>query len=70
MACVFQISRNTLDLWLQRREQTGSVEPIRDAVRGTQPKIADLEAFRTFARQHGHLTQAEMAEQWPGPINS
>ena len=70
VARVFQISRNTLDLWLRRREQTGSVEPVRDVVRGPQPKIADLEAFHTFAEQHGHLTQAEMAEQWPEPISA
>lgn len=70
VARVFHISRNTLDLWLRRRDQTGSVEPVRDVVRGPQPKIADLEAFRTFAEQHGHLTQAEMAEQWPEPISA
>lgn len=70
VARVFHISRNTLDLWLKRREQTGSVEPERDIYRGPQPKIRDLEAFRAFATQHGHLTQAEMAAQWPEPISA
>ena len=62
VARVFQISRKTLDLWLRRREQTGSVEPIRDVVRGSQPKIADLEAFRTLAEQHGHLTFGRLGQ--------
>jgi transposase len=70
VARVFQISRNTLDLWLKRRDQTGSVEAARHIHRGPQPKIQDLEAFRAFASQHGHLTQTEMAERWPEPISA
>lgn len=56
VARVFQTSRNTLDLWLRRREQAGLVEAVRGVVHGSQPKIADLAAFRTLAEQHGHLT--------------
>ncbi|MEM9153220.1 MAG: IS630 family transposase [Cyanobacteria bacterium P01_F01_bin.3] len=65
----FQISRNTLHLWLKRLETTGSVGANRDYQRGPQPKIADLDAFRTFAQQHGHRTQQAMAEHWPEPIS-
>lgn len=66
---MLNISRNTLDLWLKRRQQTGGVGAIRDYRRGPQAKIADLDAFRNFAERHGHLTQQEMAEQWSQPIS-
>lgn len=66
---LFSISRNTIDLWLKRREQTGSIRAIVDYRRGPQGKIADLEEFRAFATQYGHLTQKEMAAQWREPIS-
>jgi transposase len=56
------ISRNTLDLWLKRREATGSVRANRTYRRGPTPKIDNLEAFRQFAQQYGHLTQRAMAQ--------
>lgn len=65
----FQISRNTLYLWLKRFEETGSVRAKRVYQRGPQPKITDLEAFRTFAQQQGHQTQQEMAKHWREPIS-
>lgn len=61
---LFNISRNTSDLWLKRREETGSFSAIRHYRRGAQGKITDLDQFRTFAREHGHLTQKGMAAQW------
>ena len=66
---MLNISRNTLDLWLKRRQQTGGVQAIGDYRRGPQPKIADLDAFRDFAERHGHLTQQDMAERWSKPIS-
>lgn len=66
----FNISRNTLDLWLKRRQATGSVAAIRTYQRGPAPKINDLEAFYTFAKAHGHLTQQQMAQQWSSPISN
>ncbi len=66
---MLNISRNTLDLWLKRRQETGTVGAIRDYRRGPQPKIADLDKFREFAQQHGHLTQQDMAAQWSQPIS-
>lgn len=66
---MLDISRNTLDLWLKRREVTGSVSANRTYRRGPAPKIADLEEFRQFAQKHGHLTQQAMAQQWPQPIS-
>jgi transposase len=50
------ISRNTLDQWLKRREEKGSLAP-EEYQRGPKPKIDDLEAFKAFAETHGHLTQ-------------
>lgn len=67
---MFNISRNTLDLWLKRRHQTGSVAPIQDYRRGPAPKIEDLDAFRDFAQAHGHLTQQQMAQLWPQPLTN
>lgn len=66
---MFKISRNTLDCWLKRREQSGSIRANRDYQRGPKPKIEDLESFRSFAQTHGHLTQQEMAQQWQEPIS-
>ena len=62
------ISRNTLDQWLKRREEKGSVSP-QEYRRGPKPKIADLEAFQAFAEANGHLTQKEMAEKWFKPVS-
>ena len=70
VALMFHISRNTLNLWLKRRENTGSISPEQHFTRGPQPKIADLDQFRRFAKEYGHLTQAEMAEQWSEPISA
>jgi transposase len=67
---MFGISRNTLDIWLKRQETTGKIGAIRDYHRGPRPKIDDLEAFRVFAQNHGHLTQQAMAELWPEPISN
>lgn len=66
---MFTISRNTLDLWLKRREATGSPSAIRHYQRGPNPKIENLEQFREFAQAHGHLTQQAMAQQWEGDIS-
>ena len=66
---LLNISRNTLDLWLKRRDATGSFSAICDSHRGPSPKIEDLETFRAFAQTHGHLTQRKMAQQWPQRIS-
>ena len=67
---LFSISRNTLDLWLKRRSETGSLAAKSKYHHGPTPKIDDLDAFRQFAQQYGHLTQEEMAQQWPAPVSS
>ncbi|MEO1622356.1 MAG: IS630 transposase-related protein [Cyanobacteria bacterium J06632_3] len=63
------ISRNTLDLWLKRREETGSLAPQTPVKKGPNPKINDLDAFQQFATEHGRLTARRMAELWPEPVS-
>jgi len=62
------ISRNTLDQWLQLREEKGNLAP-KEYRRGPKPKIDDLEAFKVFAEANGHLTQNEMSEKWDKPVS-
>lgn len=67
---VFNLSRNTINLWLKRREETGSYKALVGYQKGYKPKLANLEKFKEFARQHGGKTQAEMAEAWGGDISA
>lgn len=61
---MFNISRNTLDLWLKREAQTGSCQAIRNYQQGCRHKITDWERFRAFVQQHGGKTQAQLAALW------
>ena len=60
---IFNISRNTLDLWLARQAETGS---CRSKVRVANPKtkISDWKRFREFVKQHGAKTQIEITKLW------
>lgn len=58
---MLNISRNTLDLWLKREEQTGDCQAITQYQQGCRHKISDLERFREFVQQHGDKTQGQMA---------
>jgi transposase len=66
---VFQISRNTIDLWLKRKASTGSLLPSSNAPVSRPRKISNWQAFRTFVHQHRDKTQTEMAELWPGEVS-
>ena len=61
---MLKISRNTLDLWLKRSEQTGDYLCITNFQAGCRHKITDWERFSEFARKHGDKTQAQMASLW------
>jgi transposase len=61
---MFNISRNTLDLWLKREEQTGECQAITEYQQGNRHKITDWQRFREFAQKHGDKTQGEMASLW------
>lgn len=66
---LFNISRNTINLWLQRKAETGDVKPKPRKVSQQSSKINDWEKFRTFVKQHGDKTQSEMAQLWDGEIS-
>ncbi|NEP31867.1 hypothetical protein [Moorena sp. SIO3B2] len=61
---LFKISRNTIDIWLKKRNETGYYRPKEGYQKGYNPKIADLERFSKFVQSHGSSTQNEMAEAW------
>lgn len=69
-AQVFGISRNTIDLWLKRRTETGDYQAKPKQPPGNGHKITDWEKFRAFAARHGDKTQLEMAELWEGQISA
>lgn len=66
---IFNISRNTINLWLQRRKETGDCRACEGYQQGYGAKIPDLEKFREFVRKHGSQTQEEMASAWDGEIS-
>lgn len=59
---VFQISRNTINLWLQRKATTGDYQALPNQPPGNGHKITDWEKFRKFVEVNGDKTQVEMAK--------
>ena len=66
---MFNISRDTIDRWLKRRDTTGSIEAAMGYQRGHSHRIQDWEEFRAFAKKYGDKTQAEMAQLWSGQMS-
>lgn len=66
---LFNISRNTIDLWLKLKAQTGDLKPKSHKHPGSNHKITDWEKFREFAKVHGDKTQKQMAQLWDGDIS-
>ncbi len=66
----FNISRNTIDLWLNKRKEHQDYQAEVGYQKGYRPKIANLEEFQQFAQKHGSRTQSEMAEIWEGEMSS
>lgn len=66
---LFDISRNTIRLWLKRQAQTGDFLALPNEPPGNGHKITDWEKFREFASSHGEKTQVEMAQLWDGEIS-
>lgn len=66
---VFNISRNTIDLWLKRKDETGDFKPTPNRPPGHSHKITDWDKFREFAKTHGDKTQEQMAQLWDGEIS-
>jgi transposase len=69
-AQVFQLSRNTIDLWLKRQAETGDYQSRTPRPQRTHRKITDWKKFAEFAQQHGGKTQAAMAQLWEAPISA
>lgn len=61
---MLNISRNTLDLWLKREQETGDYTAVVNFQQGSGQKITDWLMFREFVEQHGDLTQGQMAQLW------
>ena len=66
---LFNISRNTIDLWWKRQAETGDYQALPNQPPANNNKIADWEKFRDFAKIHGDKTQLEMAKLWSGEIS-
>ncbi|CDM96756.1 transposase family protein [Arthrospira platensis C1] len=66
---VFHVSRNIINLWLQRKAQTGDFLPKPHHRPGNNHKITDWQKFKAFAQEHGHKTSAQMAELWDDDIS-
>jgi transposase len=66
---LFNISRNTIDLWLKRLSETGDYQAKPNQPLGNGHKITDWEEFREFASSHGDKTQVEMAKLWKEQIS-
>ncbi len=67
---LFNISRNTIDLWLKRQTETGDFQALPNQPPGNGHKITDWEKFREFAQVYGDKTQVEMAKLWEGQISA
>ena len=61
---MFGMSRNTLHLWLTRKQETGDYQAITNYQQGYGHKITDWDKFRAFVQAHQDKTQAQMAELW------
>ena len=66
---LFNISRNTINLWCQLKAETGDVKPKPRQVSQSNNRIKDWEKFRAFVKTHGDKTQAEMAQLWETQIS-
>ncbi len=58
------ISRNTLNLWLQREQERGDFKAIANHPPRENRKIQDLERFKQFVKQHKDKTQQQIADLW------
>ncbi|BAI89668.1 putative transposase [Arthrospira platensis NIES-39] len=65
----FHLSRNTINLWLQRKEHTGDFLPKPNRPPGHNHQITDWHKFKAFAQEHGDKTSAQMAQLWDDDIS-
>jgi transposase len=67
---VFQISRNTIDLWFKIKAITGDYQAKPNLPQGNGHKITDWKKFKEFIKVNGEKTQVEMAKLWEEDISS
>jgi transposase len=67
---IFQISRNTINLWLKRKQETGDYRRLSNRPHRIQAKITNWQTFAELADKHGDKTQAQMAQLWSEPIST
>ena len=67
---IFNISRNTINLWLKRKEETGAVWARSNRPLSNQNRITDWKKFREFATENSSKTQAQMAQLWSQEISA
>ena len=67
---LFNISRNTINLWFQQKAATGDFQAKTWPPNTRGEKITDWAKFRAFAQEHHDRTQVEMAELWLGAISA
>ncbi|MDT9257718.1 MAG: IS630 family transposase, partial [Limnospira sp. PMC 1254.20] len=53
---VFRVSRNTINLRLQRKAQPGDFLPQPPHRPGNNHKLPDWQKFKALAQEHGHKT--------------
>ncbi|MBR8827037.1 MAG: transposase [Gomphosphaeria aponina SAG 52.96 = DSM 107014] len=66
---LFNLSRNTIDLWLKRLKETGDFSAKPNKPPGNNHKILDWSKFQEFAHINGDKTPQEMAQLWPEEIS-
>ena len=66
---LFNISRNTINLWCQRKAQTGDIKPKSKQGWQKRCRINDWEKFQAFVKANGDKTQTQMVELWDGEIS-
>ena len=54
---VFNLSRNTINLWLKRQAATGDYRNLVGYQKGSNHKIVDWERLRLFAQTYSDKTQ-------------
>ncbi|HEY9829654.1 MAG TPA: IS630 transposase-related protein [Stenomitos sp.] len=66
---LFNISRNTINLWCQRKAETGDVKVKARQLSQQQLKINNLGKFGEFIKKYGDKTQSELAQLWESEVS-
>jgi len=67
---MFNVSRNTINLWLKRKKETGDYKAQKTTPPNPATKIKNWPKFQEFVERNADKTQVEMAELWDGEISA